>query len=416
MATGRLSVAREVAWTPPRGCEAFARSRTVQDALTRLVGNHDLRLLGGDGQELEVAGRVLLQPVRVTVDSPCGPVAGVEVVAVSGGLDAATGLVIGAVEGQPRPDGLSGTGADAKARVSTGADGVAAFWWQPEFGDDGSAVLEIVADPGNDPSIRVGAQLDSSGGRTPGVHVVGATWRTGRAFPNDTRVGAEDLLSGVEVTFDRAVLPDSLVDKPVVRVRLELPWPLGSEGRAWGIDEPVGYRDVLLAGVVDTDGRTLAWSPLDRVAAWLKDPLWDVLSQHGWEEPIVGWFEIYGWAVVAAGEERGHLNGHADAVLAGGRTRLVMPTDDEVTGGVFRQWFRVSRGVDQEPLTVPDVSGRTLPVATRTIEASGLVVTSVKEEPHPSIRAKLVIRTEPKANAQVDNGTGVIVVVSTGRA
>ncbi len=415
VATGRLSVAREVAWTPPRDCEAFALSDTVQDALTRLVGTSDLRLLGGDGQEVSAAGRVLPQPVRVAVDSPCGPVAEIEVVALSGGLGAEAGLVAEAVEGQPRPDTLTGTGADAKARVSTGPDGVAAFWWQPEFGDDGSAVLEVLADPSTDPSIRVSAQLDQSGGRTPGVHVAGTTWHTGRPFPNDARIGAEDLVSGVEVVFDRGVLPDSLVDKPVVRVRLELPWPLGEEAGPWNVDGPVGYRDVLLAGSVETDGKTLAWAPRDQVAAWLKDSLWDVLAQHGWETPIVGWFEIYGWAVVASGEERGHLNGHADAVLAGGRTRLVMPTDDEVTGGVFRQWFRVSRDVDRVLLTVPDVSGRTLPVATRTLQAAGLVVKAVIEEPHPLVRAKLVIRTEPEADAQVDDGTGVAVVVSTGR-
>ena len=102
-------------------------------------------------------------------------------------------------------------------------------------------------------------------------------------------------------------------------------------------------------------------------------------------------------------------------MLAGGRTRLVLPTDDEVTGGIFRQWFRVSRDVDQEPLAVPDVSGRTLTVATRTIEASGLVVAAVKQEPDPVVRAKLVIRTEPKAGADVDERTGVTVVISTGR-
>ncbi len=93
--SGRLSIASQVQWDP--ACDAFSRTRTVQDALAQLAMTPTLRLLGGDGQEVSSEGVTVPQLVRVAVDSPCGPV---EVKVVAQATDRA--LVLGSKDGADR--------------------------------------------------------------------------------------------------------------------------------------------------------------------------------------------------------------------------------------------------------------------------------------------------------------------------
>ena len=66
-------------------------------------------------------------------------------------------------------------------------------------------------------------------------------------------------------------------------------------------------------------------------------------------------------------------------------------------------------------MTVPDVAGRTQPVATRLIEAAGLTVGQVTTQPSDTVRAKLTVRTAPPAGAAVAEGSAVTLVLSAGR-
>ena len=149
--TGHLDRAANVAWDPPAGCAAFSGDATVQAALLRLATTRQLRLLGGDGQEVRSAGEVVPQPVRVVVDSPCGPVSGVTVFAVPSG----TGRAAPADPAAPRPESLPEPTPDKEPQAVTGETGEAAFWWQP--GDESPASLRIHLGEDRTAAIVVGA-------------------------------------------------------------------------------------------------------------------------------------------------------------------------------------------------------------------------------------------------------------------
>jgi Family of unknown function (DUF6519)/PASTA domain len=425
--TGRLSVASEVAWTPPRGCTGFATTGTVQEALTGLVRLRELRLLGGDGQSVERPGRVVPQPVRVVVDSPCGPLAKVEVTAVAGDAFTGPGLVVEAVAGQRPPTTLDGTPARATAVATTDENGVASFSWQPAFDKVRSATLDVFLAEDKGAPVRVAAELDPAGGgaaRTPGLHVEKVTWGNGRAFLNDAVVSPREPASGVSVTLDGPVALQSVRGKPVVRMMLALPWPVGAAARDWS-DTPVGFQELEVLGDATADGSLLVWRPRNTeatpVIGWLEAGLWDALARHKWTEPIIGRFVVDGWALVGEGDADLHMNGHAATRLAGGRTDVVLPTDDEVTGGTFTQWFRLTDRVGPnddggrgERVVVSDVVGRTRAVAVRLLTGDGLVP-EVVEEPDAEVRRGQVLRTDPAAHAEVEPGSTVVVAVSSGR-
>ena len=74
----------------------------------------------------------------------------------------------------------------------------------------------------------------------------------------------------------------------------------------------------------------------------------------------------------------------------------------------------VSTGPCPAQVTVPDVTGQSQTAAAAAIQAAGLVVGQQSEDCSDSVPAGNVIRTDPAAGAQVNPGTVVNLVVSTG--
>jgi len=74
----------------------------------------------------------------------------------------------------------------------------------------------------------------------------------------------------------------------------------------------------------------------------------------------------------------------------------------------------VSTGPCPAQVTVPDVTGQSQTAAAAAIQAAGLVVGQQSEDCCDSVPAGNVIRTDPAAGAQVNPGTVVNLVVSTG--
>ncbi|MGV8965788.1 MAG: DUF6519 domain-containing protein [Cellulomonas sp.] len=408
VATARLAVATEVAWSRD-DCEGFAQVSTVAGALDRLVTRPELRLRGGDGQHLPVTELVLPQPVRVIVDNPCGPMKGVPV----GARALGAALVTAAVEGDTRPTDLTGVGADV-ADATTDADGGALFWWQPDL-TSGSDVLEIRL-PGDDPHapIVVTAQREAIG-RRPGVHLDKLDFGVGKPFANDSTIAASLLASGIVVFFDGPIDPEAAKGKPVARVELDLPWPFGADGDLWS-DRPVGTRSVTLAGDVVAEDRMLRWDPTDASSSWFRDRMWIVLRERGWDAPILGRFFLEGWALPTLDPKGLQVNTHADAVLRNGRTDLVLPTDDENTGGTFVQWFRLHSDQDQQPpRVVPELIGLTLAGARRVLRAAEITLTEVRTEAVAGVPKGRVAKVDPAAGTELAPDAGVVVVVADGR-
>lgn len=386
-----------------------------------------LRLAGGDGQEAEGLERCVPQPVRVVLDSACGPLSGAKITASASGQPGAQGLVLAAEPGEPVPATLRDRDAKATAVATAGQDGAAEFWWQPGVNPNiRSATLDVSLPGAPMAPLRVTAQLDPGAG---GLHVKQVTWGgSERVLRNDTLVSVKDLVRGINVLLDEDIAVASVKGKPVARVTLELPWPLGADGASWMGDGPagalevVGFREVQILAEVDADGPLIMWRPRakDPLLGFLTSRLWGVLKNGRWDEPIVGRFVIDGWAV--AGSHGEPLNGHARTKLApDGHTDVVLPTDDAIPGGEFRMWFLVQqddpvpRPGDRASVTVPDVAGRTQLVATRLIETAGLTVGEVTTEPSETIRARLAIRTDPPVGGSVPEGSAVTLVLSAGR-
>jgi Family of unknown function (DUF6519)/PASTA domain len=415
--TGRLSVAREVAWDPDPDCPRFAGTRTVQDALTALVERRELRLLGGDGQTVSEVGEVVQRPVRVVVDDGCGPVGGATVQVLAGNEFTGFGRVAPAREGDLAPATLEGTGATERAEVTTDRDGVAAVWWQPAFGNVRWATLDAVLERSGDAPVRVTANLHpgGGGGRTPGLHIRDLRLGGELPFTNDATIGVRELATGITVFLDGPVAVESVLDKPVIHVELDLPYPIGIERDMWG-SGPIGTRTVTLDGTLRPGGASIHWVPRPEAQAWLLERLFPVLADVE-VKAVLGRYVLDGWAIVAEEDPRRHVNTHANTVVlaAVGRTLFDLPTDDEITGGQFVQWFHLMRDVERIRANPPAVVGRTAAVAQRELEAAGLVV-SVGTEPSPDVRRGLVVRTEPEVGTFLEVGARVQIVVSSGRA
>lgn len=450
--TARLSVASEVGWTPP--CTGFAEQDTVQKALDLLVQTPSIRLLGGDGQEVSVAGQTVPRLVRVGVDSPCGPLDRTRVIATAS--DGA--LVLPVREGDPVPTTLTGN-PDAKAQVEapTSAAGVAAFAWQPVFDTATSDVLEVSLPDSDEAAIQVNAQLDPPGSRTAGIHVTGIKFFTGTELLNDEVYGFDELggdFAGIAVQLDMPVDQASVQGKPVVRLLLELPWPLRREFEPFGSATSVwARRTIEIVGETNADGPLIVWSPgramddvdLAGVLHEIVEAMRRIPAHTVFEPPLPlrMRFQIDGWAISGPREEELdhlHVNGHTDTFVDDeGRTRLTLPSTDEITGGRFDTWFwftdepperpivrrpldlavlpdsvvKVLRPMIEAPvlrrptprppppgpgiLVLGDVTGRTLEFVRRRAADAGITL-QVVEEDAPAVRRNTVLGTDPVSN------------------
>jgi hypothetical protein len=314
-------------WTRSSDC------RCLVPSLSQLVS---IDLVGGDGQEA-AAGQPLPEPIRFAVRNGGLPVPGARIRVTAQG---------GSV--------TDGTATGAEIVTTTGADGVAAVQWTLDGGGAPSQTLVAQRiddhDVGTDVQVIVSGRLSApGGGRPPGLHVVKADLNVGRPFTNDSTIKIEELARGITITLDGPMRPESVRvpshTKPVVRVVLDLPWPLPRELAAvWPDLRPVGFRPIELDAVssADADKHVITWMPSDTTRAWLVDQLQHGLQQAGWDRPLIGWFIIDGWAIVGAENEKLHLNGRGNTFVdADGQTQLILPTDDEVTGGQFVQWFQL---------------------------------------------------------------------------
>ncbi|GAB3170330.1 hypothetical protein GCM10027059_36580 [Myceligenerans halotolerans] len=416
--TGRLSVAREVAWDPV--CDGFADTRTVQDALDRVVTAQELRLLGGDGQEVAARGRTAPQLVRVVVDSLCGPA---RARVVARGRDGAR--VVAADDGSAVPASLPATATEEAVAETDGA-GVAAFAWQPVFdgGDDGGALSDVLTigleDALDDAPVRVSAQLDVAAGHTPGLHVVAIEFRDGTELVNDAFAPAGAVASGIAVELDGEPLPDSVQGKPVGRVLLDMPWPTPALGGDLDIGRSFGTQTIVLDGRMSLDGPQVFWDPADGLGDILEQVRQTVLR---WQEegrvpegtlPLRMRFQLDGWAIVDARNPEFHLNGHAVATSDRGRTLLRLPTTDEVTGGRFETWFWFGRPpIVIPPVIIDAVVGRTRGLAERRAIDAGLTV-RFEEVDAPGVRGGTVVATEPPEGAEMRPGDVLTVRVSRG--
>ena len=240
-----------------------------------------------------------------------------------------------------------GTFTDAAIITTTDANGVAAVRWTLDPGGDTTQTLTAQRlddhDNGVDVQIIATARLAAAvSGRPPGLHVIKADLNIGRPFTNDSTIKIGELVQGITITLDGSINPASVTGKPVVRVVLDIPWATPRETPiAWPAAPIAGSRPIQLDATVDASTGKIVWKPSADAVTWLTGQLLSGLHnlQPPWQGTIFGRFIIDGWAVVGK-DPKLHLNGHSTTfVAADGTTQLRLPTDDDVTGGQFIQWF-----------------------------------------------------------------------------
>jgi hypothetical protein len=393
IATGRLSIARQVRWDAP--CETFTAT-TVQDGLDQVVAMPMVRLLGGDGQSVIRDGQVAPELVRVVVDSPCGPMPAEVTARASDGA-----LVAGVDDGTRPTTSALGAGAGQETVAQTDAAGVAAFVWRPNFGrtepgdTTGSDVLRISLK--GHAEISVSAQLDAGGGsRTGGLHVRAVRLRAADALELGMIVRPSQLEEGIAVQLDDKVLEASVRGLPVGRLIAERP-P--------GPNDPPGMvQPFIVEGVMDAASNEINWSPTDSAHSLLKNLNEQVAADPAFR--MIMRFQLDGWSVIGAADPTHHLNGHADVVLVGSRPTLALPTTDEITGGRFEVWFVLGRA---RRIILDDFIGRTRGFLERRLPDVDIRFVEVDS---PGTRGGTVLGTEPAPGQPLDPGQPLIVHVA----
>jgi hypothetical protein len=325
----------EAGWTRLSDCRQFVPS------LNQLVA---IDLIGGDGQEA-TPGSELPQPIRFAVRNGGLPVQGARIrVSPHGGIV------------------TDGTFQDAGIITSTDTDGVAAVRWTLD--KDGAATQRLIAQRLDDhdlsidvPIVVTGRLSQESARRPPGLHVIRAIFNNtgpdGLAIPfaNDMTIKPADLAAGIIVTLDGHMKFNSVDDKPIAHVVIDLPWPMPAEKiiPTWNSLPFVGFRPIELDATVLSDGELLLWTPTQQTASWLRDDAFEGpgglgtgLADANWNKPLLARFIIDGWAITGEENQALHLNGHGKTFIdTSGQTQMTLPTDDEVAGGQFIQWFRI---------------------------------------------------------------------------
>ncbi|MFF1263084.1 MULTISPECIES: DUF6519 domain-containing protein [unclassified Streptomyces] len=337
------AVAADIGFTPPATCTVFGASETVQTALVKVVQREELRLLGGDGQRLQVPQKVLPQPVRVLVDSICGPVAGVSVVA-----SASSGAMVARVTGlQPPPD-LASAGGQQTLPTTTGSTGQAAFWWQPAPGVANDS-LQVVLQG------ATGATPVIVTTRAPGrswIHLTRVMVSQVGALPdfllqNDSPLTSQQLLSGIHADTDQPLDSRTVVGKPVCYVELDLPWPVPGESTPLSTSTFVAFRTVRLPSTDTTSTppvTSLRWAPSTSARTWLGTLISGQLGTTAISGPLAGRFVIEGWGVIGTDPSL-HLNCHVPVAIENGvphfqvvdpaAAKPVFVVDDEVVRDRF---------------------------------------------------------------------------------
>ena len=354
--TANLSQASDVAYDPG-ACANLASDRTVQAAVTRLSELAGIRYVSGDGQS--VMPGVALEPLRVAVWSPCGPVEGAK---VSFAVTAGNGTLQG--------------GAQSTADVSTGADGLATCTWALDgstasqqvtatLTDAGeqtivapamvtfTANLSVAGQVGYDPSqcnnlagaTTVQEAIDilcqAGGGAEPGIGIKIVELVSGGTLLNDHAISGQQLVGGVRVLCGGSLDPASVNGKPVCIVTVDVPFPLEpSEIQFW---DPglIGYQPLVLAGTVSRPtSSSMVWTPSARAATFLTTIV--PRAQHaGIEPPVPVHFTVKGnfvWGVDQHGQFL-YVDGDGFGVTAGAETHVRFSTGDGRRGGDLEMWF-----------------------------------------------------------------------------
>ncbi|MBZ8177303.1 Stk1 family PASTA domain-containing Ser/Thr kinase [Corynebacterium sp. 3HC-13] len=101
-------------------------------------------------------------------------------------------------------------------------------------------------------------------------------------------------------------------------------------------------------------------------------------------------------------------------ILAGVLTVIALVVGSAFAWDYFDLGYRLGLSNSRELVQIPDVTGKPQAEATTTLENAGFKV-DVNQEPNPDVAEGTVIRTNPGVGSELQRGTSVTLVVSSGR-
>jgi Family of unknown function (DUF6519) len=294
--------------------------RPVFPALTELTS---LFYVSGDGQEA-LPGDVLPKPIQVGVANGKRPVAGAwvrfSVADENGNLTAGT------------------QSASDLILTTTDSQGIASCNWTLDMANLSQQAEAQLADGSHLP-VRFNAALSQAGGIDPGIHVQ-RILIANAPLRNDSEVMVPQLVNGIRFECDGNLFQASVLDKPVCRVTLDIPFPYNSVDQAlWGSDI-IGFQPLVLAADVDIDKQTITWRPKLETSGWLQTLLFQKLPKV---DRVLARLTLKGSFIW---EEQDpdvyvYLDGDVFGIQAAGssNTDVKLPSGDGRRGGDLEMWF-----------------------------------------------------------------------------
>ena len=348
-----LSIASQV-WYDSTGCINPNNPDDVQEALDDLCKNYSIFYVGGDGQEAH-PGHEVPFPLRVRIANGQWLVPGVR---VNFRVTQGGGFVSG------------GTGSGPEIAVITNAEGIASAQWT--LGSSGPQQLLAFMENRNDLNVVFNATLRTAEsisfdptncdhfdesvtnvqdaidalcklglGKEPGIHVTDILLSAQNAkLLNDSNVPVDVFAAGLRIVCDRPPDPNSLANKPVCFITLELPYPLNESDRTlWGLSTLIGFQPIILAARLKSDNNLIGWLPNGPTRSWLLDRLFQVLEKANMPRRVLARLTLKGNFVWDQENREMYLDGDGYGAPDRGRTDLVLPTGNGLRGGDLEMWF-----------------------------------------------------------------------------
>jgi hypothetical protein len=326
-----LSVAEQVAYDS-EGCDNLAEAATVQEAIDLLCQNAALVYVGGDGQEAP-PGERLPQPLEVRLTNGQWPVANEPI----------TFLIL-----EPGFGTLEGGGVtDQKVEVITDANGLASCLWTLDA-QNPSQRVEVIWNRRPELLLHFNANLDIQGEeqREPVIRITDVRFlAANEPLANNGTFPLEIFLQGIVIDCDVDVEQQSVRNRPVCFITLDLPFPFNSADRElWG-GAVVAYQPLILEAQVNSDGNQIFWVPSRPTRNWLAERFFQALQEIHDRQAVLLHLTLKGNFIWADNDPRRYLDGEAFAVPDGQTPHNIrLPSGDRRRGGDFEMWFQLVAG------------------------------------------------------------------------
>jgi hypothetical protein len=341
--------------------------RPVFPPLTELVS---LFYISGDGQEA-LPGQTLAKPIQVGVANGQWPVAGAQV-----------NFHITQGAGNLAAGSLSGS----DITIATDNHGIASCAWTLDA-TNLSQQVEARLQSGQHLPVRFNAALSQPGGLEPGIHVQRIEINN-QPLHNDTDVTVTQLIGGIRVDCDAEPFQNSVRNKPVCSVTLDMPFPFnGVDMELWGAPV-IGFQPLVLDAQVNSDNQSIFWTATRETRAWLQSQLFQMMTQLRRGDRLLARFTLKGNFIWDRRNPDLYLDGEVFGTQAAGadNTDIRLPSGNGRRGGDLEMWFWL--------VPPPPAPTLTFPTATLTIVTQPTIATQ------PTFTATIVTqptRTLPTA-------------------